>query len=67
MFDVEAQLEEKGELIVRMDSGEEYELHNHNVDFADRNGGTVMRIQTADEVELADTEKVEAIRWHYDK
>lgn len=60
---LKSELAAKGELIVRMDSGVEYELHQHNVDF----DGGWLEIETADEVERADLSKVESYRWHFDK
>lgn len=67
MFDVESLLDEYGELIVRMDSGQEFELHKHNVEFQQVSDGVLMEIETGDEVEVVDTGKVESYRYHYDK
>lgn len=66
-WDLEQQLQERGELIIRMDSGHEYELHNHNVDFEPHLDGKIMVIETGDETEWVDPGKVESIRWHFDK
>ena len=49
-------VEEKGEVMVRTDSGEDRELHKHNTDFLD-NG--MIRIDGDDRIHWLNPEKVE--------
>ncbi|MDY6777003.1 MAG: hypothetical protein SVQ76_02750 [Candidatus Nanohaloarchaea archaeon] len=57
MYDnVKEALEEKGELMIRMDSGEDHELHLHNVSFK---GDGVIKVDADDETHWVNAEKIE--------
>jgi hypothetical protein len=64
MYDILKQaLEENGEIMVKTDSGEERELHLHNVEFLD-NG--LIKIDANDEIHWFNAEKVERYWIHKD-
>ncbi len=54
---VKEELERSGELMVKMDSGDTFELHKHNTEFDDSNG--VIRINGSDETIWIPAEKIE--------
>ena len=56
-------LEEYGELMLMMDSGDVRELHLHNTNFLDE---PMARIDTGDEKHWVDLSKVERYWIHYD-
>ena len=56
-------LADSGEVMVRLDSGEEAELHRHNVSFEDE---PMVKVTTGDEVHWFNAEKVESFWIHYD-
>lgn len=53
---ISEQIEESGEIMVRTTSGEELELHKHNVEFLDE---PYVEIEADDEVHWLDTTTVE--------
>lgn len=56
-------LDEYGELNIRLDSGEDRELHKHNVEEAD-NG--MIKVDADDEIHWFDATKVERVWIHKD-
>lgn len=60
---LEQALEENGEVMVRMDSGEDRELHLHNTDFIE---DPVIRVDADDEIHWMNAEKVERYWIHKD-
>lgn len=56
-------LGETGEVMVRLDSGKEAELHRHNVTFE---AEPMIRVVTGDAVHWFNAEKVESCWIHYD-
>ncbi len=56
-------VEEKGEVMIRTDSGEERELHLHNVEFVEE---PIARIEGGDGVHWLNLEKVERYWIHED-
>lgn len=56
-------LADSGEVMIRLDSGEEAELHRHNVSFEDE---PMIKVATADAVHWFNAEKVESFWIHYD-
>lgn len=60
---LEEAVNENGEIMIRMDSGEDHELHKHNVTFLDDHWA---RIDTATETHWLNTEKVERYWIHKD-
>lgn len=56
-------LNEKGEIIVTMDSGERFELHKWDVSF-DEFGDGVMEWDTGDQQFMLDAEAVESVEVH---
>ncbi len=56
-------VEEKGEVMVRMDSGEDRELHRHNTTFK---GDGIIKVDAADEIHWLNAEKVERYWVHKD-
>lgn len=64
MFErLEALVEENGEVMIRLDSGEEAELHKHNVEFA---APPMVKVTTADAIHWFNADKVEAAWIHFD-
>lgn len=64
MFDeLEQAVEEKGEIMIMTDSGEERELHKHNTEFQE-NG--VIKVDGDDEIHWLNAEKVERYWIHKD-
>lgn len=55
-------VDEKGEVMVRMDSGEDHELHKHNTTFKDG----IIRVDADDEIHWLNAEKVERYWIHKD-
>lgn len=60
---LESLVTECGEVMVRLDSGEEAELHRHNVVFESE---PWLRVTTADAVHWINAEKIEHCWIHYD-
>jgi hypothetical protein len=60
---IEEALQEYGELMIRLDSGEEAELHLHNTEFLE---DSVIKVDADDEVHWFNAEKVERYWIHYD-
>ncbi len=57
MFDrLRNAVQQHGEVMVRMDSGEDRELHKHNTEFLDNN---LIKVDTATELHWLNPEKVE--------
>ncbi|MDY6774395.1 MAG: hypothetical protein SVS85_04295 [Candidatus Nanohaloarchaea archaeon] len=56
-------VEEKGEVMIRTDSGEDRELHKHNTDFQDDG---MIRVDADDEVHWLNAEKIERYWIHKD-
>jgi hypothetical protein len=56
-------LKEKGELMIKTDSGEERELHLHNVEFLDE---PIARVDADDEIHWMNLNKVERYWIHKD-
>ncbi|MFB6265714.1 MAG: hypothetical protein ABEI07_01380 [Candidatus Nanohaloarchaea archaeon] len=56
-------LDEKGELMIRTDSGEDRELHRHNVQFKDDG---VIKVDADDETHWLNAEKIERYWIHRD-
>lgn len=57
MFDeLEQAVEEKGEIMIKTDSGDERELHKHNTEFL--NNGLI-KVDGEDEIHWLNAEKVE--------
>ncbi|MFB6203301.1 MAG: hypothetical protein ABEK01_02315 [Candidatus Nanohaloarchaea archaeon] len=56
-------VEKYGEVMIRTDSGEDFELHKHNADFKDDG---VVEVDADDEVHWLDLDKVERYWIHYD-
>ena len=54
---VKAELEKSGELMVKMDSGDTFELHKHNTEFDDAN--EVIKIHGSDETIWLPAGKIE--------
>ncbi|MDY6788492.1 MAG: hypothetical protein SVV03_00870 [Candidatus Nanohaloarchaea archaeon] len=54
---VKQKLKEAGEVMVLMDSGEEHELHLHNIKFLDDR--KMFKVDAADEIHWLSGEKVE--------
>lgn len=64
MYDqLQEALNENGELMIRMDSGEDRELHLHNAEFLD-NG--MIKVDADDEIHWVNPEKVERYWIHMD-
>jgi hypothetical protein len=64
MFDeLEQAVEEKGEIMIMTDSGEERELHKHNTEFQS-NG--MIKVDADDEIHWLNAEKVERYWIHKD-
>lgn len=64
MFDtLREELEEKGEIMVRTDSGEDRELHKHNVEFLDSG---MIKIEADEETHWLNPEKIERYWIHED-
>lgn len=65
MFELlQENLEEYGELMIRMDSGEDRELHLHNTEFLEDEG--LVKVEADDEIHWFDGEKVERFWIHED-
>ena len=60
---IEEALEENGELMIRTDSGEEHELHLHNVEFNEK---PFVKIHGEDRTHWLNIEKVERYWIHQD-
>ncbi|MFB6216379.1 MAG: hypothetical protein ABEJ72_05365 [Candidatus Aenigmatarchaeota archaeon] len=58
--DLKKAVENLGEVMVRMDSGKEIELHNHNVQFMDGR----FKVETGTEVYWFDADKIESYWIH---
>lgn len=57
MFDeLERAVEEKGEIMILTDSGEEHELHKHNTEFQ---GNGLIKVDADDEIHWVNGDKVE--------
>lgn len=56
-------VEEYGEVMIKTDSGEERELHKHNVEFQDDG---IIKIDADDMIHWIKAEKVERYWIHYD-
>jgi len=56
-------VDEYGEVMIRLDSGREAELHTFNTEFT---GAPMVKVKTAGEVHWFDAEKVESCWIHYD-
>lgn len=56
-------LNENGELMIRLDSGEEAELHLHNTEFIDE---PIVKVDADDEIYWLNAEKVEMYWIHKD-
>lgn len=56
-------LDESGEVMVRLDSSEEAELHRHNTTFEDP---PMVKVTTGDAVHWFNAEKIESCWIHYD-
>ncbi len=64
MFDrLQNALEEKGEIMIRFDSGETAELHLHNTEFLD---DPIIKVDGGDAVHWFNAEKVESYWIHDD-
>lgn len=49
-------LDEKGELMIKSDTGEKFELHKHNVTYDDEN--KMIKIDAANQIFWVDPEKI---------
>lgn len=56
-------VDEYGEVMIRLDSGEEAELHRHNTEFVDE---PMVKVVTNDAIHWFDAEKVESCWIHFD-
>lgn len=56
-------VQEYGEVMIRLDSGEEAELHLHNAEFVEE---PIIKVDADDEVHWFNAEKVERYWIHYD-
>jgi len=56
-------LDENGELMIRLDSGEDRELHLHNTEFLDSG---LIKVDADDEIHWVNPEKVERYWIHKD-
>jgi transcriptional antiterminator Rof (Rho-off) len=64
MYDrLETALDEKGEVMIRLASGEEGELHKHNVEFEDQ---PYLKVEGEDETRWINAEFVESY-WIHDE
>lgn len=56
-------LQEYGELMIKLDSGEEAELHLHNTEFIEDN---MIKVDADDEIHWFDANKIERYWIHFD-
>lgn len=64
MFDrLQKAVDEKGEVMIRMDSGENHELHKHNAEFL--NSGLI-KVDADDQIHWLNPDKVERYWIHKD-
>ncbi len=57
------ELKDKGEIMIRFDSGEERELHLHNVEFQD---APMVKVDADDEIHWFNADKIERYWIHKD-
>jgi hypothetical protein len=64
MFEIlQDELEDKGEIMIRTDSGEDRELHLHNTEFLESG---LIRVEGDDEIHWLNGEKIERYWIHED-
>ena len=65
MFDLlQEKVEEFGELMIRMDSGQDRELHKHNIEFLEDD--KLVKVDADDKIHWFNPEKVERFWIHED-